>query len=493
MTTEESVSGQPPATTPIPAIELCCYPVSVVYCGECSMPIEYCEYSGKFDKCQQWLEQNLPELAAAEGKRQMGHWFMNVMASDKMSLDRTVPDVRSDACRSLSYDSANLPAASVVIVFTDEAMSVLLRTVHSVFNRSPMFLLREVVLVDDFSQRDELKHALVGHLRRFGPRVRLIRAHERLGLIRAKIVGAKFARGAVVVFLDSHCEASPGWLEPLLHRIRDKRSAVVCPVIDMIGDSTMQYMGGSAAGIGTFWWSLHYKMDPMPERLSRARKHPDIDPLNTPTMAGGLFAVNREYFFEIGAYDPGMDIWGGENLEISFRVWMCGGSVEIVPCSHVGHIFRAGHPYNMTATDGNKDVHGTNSKRLAEVWMDDYKRLFYVHRMGLKEADVGDLSARKALRERLGCKDFKWYLDNVIPEKFVPDEDVKAYGLVQNALGTLCLDTLQRLENKGTVILGVWECQIGGSSSQVANFNGSNKVSKITESERMGIKEMIYH
>lgn len=63
---------------------------------------------------------------------------------------------------------------------------------------------------------------------------------------------------------------------------------------------------------------------------------------------------------------------------------MCGGSVEIIPCSHVGHIYRNGHPYNMTGRNGNKDVHGTNSKRLAEVWMDDYKRLFYIHRMNLK-------------------------------------------------------------------------------------------------------------
>ena len=37
-------------------------------------------------------------------------------------------------------------------------------------------------------------------------------------------------------------------------------------------------------------------------------------------MPGGIFSMERKFFFEVGSYDEGMDIWGGENLEMSFRV-----------------------------------------------------------------------------------------------------------------------------------------------------------------------------
>ena len=34
-------------------------------------------------------------------------------------------------------------------------------------------------------------------------------------------------------------------------------------------------------------------------------------------------------------FETGMNIWGGEQIELSWRVWMCGGEMEIVPCSKV--------------------------------------------------------------------------------------------------------------------------------------------------------------
>uniref|UniRef100_A0A0K0DL81 Polypeptide N-acetylgalactosaminyltransferase n=1 Tax=Angiostrongylus cantonensis TaxID=6313 RepID=A0A0K0DL81_ANGCA len=295
-------------------------------------------------------------------------------------------------------------------------------------------------------------------LKKFGSLVKLIRSTERLGLIRAKLTGAKEATGEVLVFLDSHCEANSGWIEPLLARIKEERTAVVCPIIDSISNSDLAYLGGSHGGmfplqrLGSFELIIKFRSWNILVVITLQRR---AHAKESPTMAGGLFAANREYFFEVGGYDEEMDIWGGENLEISFRVWMCGGSIELIPCSHVGHIYRPGHPYNMTGRNGNQDVHGTNSKRLADVWMDEYSRLFY------------------------------WYLDNVIPQKFVPDENVYAYGHVRTER-SLCLDTLQRLENKGTVILGVFACQEAGSASQMFSISKQHELRRETTCVEVG-------
>lgn len=172
-------------------------------------------------------------------------------------------------------------------------------------------------------------------------------------------------------------------------------------------------------------------------------------------MAGGLFSIDRKYFYELGAYDSGLDVWGGENMEISFKVcpsvlpsrqwpravvkrppsaseqiWMCGGEIEIVPCSRVGHIFRGQNPYKFPK-DRQKTVE-RNLARVAEVWLDEYKDLFYghgYHHLLDKRVDIGNLTEQIELRRRLKCKSFRWYLQNVYPDVDAPL--VKAEGLVR--------------------------------------------------------------
>eukprot|EP00050_Salpingoeca_kvevrii_P001090 m.162071 g.162071 ORF g.162071 m.162071 type:complete len:231 (-) comp10295_c1_seq6:727-1419(-) len=193
-------------------------------------------------------------------------------------------------------------------------------------------------------------------------KIKVVRTTKREGLIRARVLGFENTVGEVVTFLDSHCEANRDWAQPLLQRIKEDYRHVVTPVIDLIDDTTFRY-GPSPLVRGGFNWGLTFKWKSPSRRDSRP--HP-YDPLKSPTMAGGLFSIHRNWFIELGTYDMDMDIWGGENLEISFRIWQCGGTLEIMPCSRVGHVFRKRHPYTFPG-GGAGSIFLKNSIRVAEV------------------------------------------------------------------------------------------------------------------------------
>lgn len=406
----------------------------------------------------------LPTNLTAEMKKTVDEgWTNNAFnqyASDLISVHRSLPDPRDAWCKEPGRYQQNLPATDVIICFHNEAWSVLLRTVHSVLDRSPEHLIGRIILVDDFSDMPHTKTQLEDYFKAY-PKVKIIRAPSREGLIRARLLGARYAESPVLTYLDSHCECTEGWLEPLLDRIAKNSTTVVCPVIDVIDDTTMEYHYHDSGGVnvGGFDWNLQFNWHAVPEK-ERKRHNNSAEPVYSPTMAGGLFSIDRKFFELLGTYDSGFDIWGGENLELSFKTWMCGGTLEIVPCSHVGHIFRKRSPYKWRS---GVNVLKKNSVRLAEVWLDDYSKYYY-QRIGNNKGDFGDVSGRKALRKRLGCKSFKWFLDNIYPELFIPGESV-AFGEMRNLGygGRTCLDSPARKKDLKKAV-GLYPCHNQGGN-----------------------------
>jgi polypeptide N-acetylgalactosaminyltransferase len=155
------------------------------------------------------------------------------------------------------------------------------------------------------------------------------------------------------------------------------------------------------------------------------------------------------------------------------KIWQCGGRLELVSCSHVGHVFRssehwAGNVLSVRALSGHMPtppgltdgaqipghVLVRNRLRAAAVWM-DAEQLEIVHAVIAQSdvpqhVDVGDVSDRRRVRERLQCRNFSWYIDTVYPElreAFVPLPRNQLWSgeLVHRASGT-CLDSMVRVQ-----------------------------------------------
>uniref|UniRef100_A0A671PML9 polypeptide N-acetylgalactosaminyltransferase n=1 Tax=Sinocyclocheilus anshuiensis TaxID=1608454 RepID=A0A671PML9_9TELE len=323
----------------------------------------------------------------------------NLQESDRLGSDRTIRDTRHYRCASMTFD-LDLPPTSIIITFHNEARSTLLRTIKSVLMRSPPHLIQEIILVDDFSSDPE-DCRLLSQI----PKVRCLRNERREGLIRSRVRGASAASASILTFLDSHCEVNTDWLQPMILRVKEDHTRVVSPIIDVISLDNFAYLAASADLRGGFDWSLHFKWEQIPIEQKMARNDP-TQPIRTPVIAGGIFVMDKGWFNHLGQYDTHMDIWGGENFELSFRVWMCGGSLEILPCSRVGHVFRKRHPYDFP--EGNALTYIKNSRRAAEVWMDEYKQYYYAARPSAQGKAFGRSDVSKTLC-RSGYGDLQYF------------------------------------------------------------------------------------
>ncbi|VDN07741.1 unnamed protein product [Thelazia callipaeda] len=397
-------------------------------CINCSI-VSWSKVDYIANKCDPTTPKDVDEMQN-EVERKRYEWGVekfayDILASDKIGPHRRLPPVYHKLCETLPRN-INL-TASIVIIYHNEALSVLIRMLNSIFDCTPLQLVKEIILYDDCSDQDTL---VVDHIFTYGslvqwPMEKVVtrRSDKRLGLIRAKVYASRVAVGDVLIFLDSHCEVTPLWIEPLLVPIQENFTRVVLPVVDLINPKTFEFSKAMITK-SVFNWQLKFSWKYIPWEYWDVPEN-NINPFQSPAMSGGLLAIARKYFRVMGEYDTGMEIWGAENVEMSVRIWLCGGSILVAPCSHVGHVFRMHRPY--------KSIPGLdsvlyNSLRTVKVWFDDYEKYFYAKQPKAKGMDAGDLSERYRLKEKLNCKSFKWYVQEVDPEleltKVLPHEDL---------------------------------------------------------------------
>merc|ERR1719197_1235839 len=135
-----------------------------------------------------------------------------------------------------------------------------------------------------------------------------------------------------------------------------------------------------------------------------------------PLMSGGLLAISRKWWEETGGYDERMVAWGGENIDQSLRIWLCGGRIELASGAYVAHMWRdSKNPKTMLRYPiPTKDVM-RNKARAVTAWFGEFREKVFTfpeyEDFVSGEMSVGDMSNFDGLKSRLTCAPFSHYIN----------------------------------------------------------------------------------
>jgi glycosyltransferase involved in cell wall biosynthesis len=189
----------------------------------------------------------------------------------------------------------------------------------------------EIIIVDDGSTD--------GSCDRYHETTRPVRVITggRLGIPRARNLGAESARGEYVLFIDAHCTVSANWIDRFIEALAKTDVAIVGPTFTRLEEPEPR-------GCGNVWIN---------HRLESAWLEPlETDrPYEVPITPGGCQAFRKQTFLALGGFDTGFTHWGYQDEEICLRAWLHGYRVLVDPLVTVAHYFRTKAGYDVDDKD----------------------------------------------------------------------------------------------------------------------------------------------
>jgi GT2 family glycosyltransferase len=212
-------------------------------------------------------------------------------------------------------EASHTPWISVIIVCHNDGKWLprcldSLRT-QTIFDRI------EVIIADNASE--DGTDALGQNLIAGWPSARLLPTGGDNGFAVACNRGARVAQGRYLYLLNPDVWLEPDCLEQLYQRIEQAQASAGSAVIYEYEDDTVQHKGSDAFDFFCYPLIPHAGRDP--ERLF---------------CINGFTFIRRDFFLQIGLLDEKMFMYA-EELDLSWRLWLAGGSLVPVLSAHIHH------------------------------------------------------------------------------------------------------------------------------------------------------------
>jgi GT2 family glycosyltransferase len=183
----------------------------------------------------------------------------------------------------------------------------------------------EVIVVDNASGDGSAEHVAACH-----PQVRLIRSETNLGFGAGNNLGARWARGDYLAFLNPDTEAEPGWLEALIVALEKDTEAGLATALVLLMDEPdrVNTCGNDMHVTGL---TLCRGMGVDRDAFSKTAE--------VGAVSGAAFAIRRELFETLGGFDESFFLYV-EDSDLSLRARLAGHRLLAVPRAVIYHDYR---------------------------------------------------------------------------------------------------------------------------------------------------------
>ncbi len=212
---------------------------------------------------------------------------------------------------------ASLPLVSIVIPTYNES-KYLKKTIDSI-EKMTTYPYYEIIVVDDGSTDNSIEKIEDKH-------VRVIKTN-RLGAPRARNVGAKQAKGEIIIFSDSHVfPKHKNWMDEMVYfHKKNRHASIAAPAISVFGNE-------KAKGYGLRFVNSRLETE-WNQKLSRK-------PFQTPLFCACCFSIKKDIFFKVGMFNPDFFYWWYDDYDLALRCWLAGHPIYVLPNIECSHLFK---------------------------------------------------------------------------------------------------------------------------------------------------------